>query len=430
MMIRRFSIAAVWVGVLLLGGSLAVRAVVAPAIVRFPLDTDETAHYTGHTTLFVDAKTLLPLAEPRMEPLSISRRVDTVSGSFAKAVVQEIVTVDAGSTRTVEKYQYVLDRRSMKMVNDPRQYAFGKRTAVMHAAGGYRITFAMGTKLHGSYLAYIPEADALVRLVPLRAPHYHGDAHVSVVDFSSRLEKPVAPYYLAHLEAMGLPMQVTAAQLEPLLRANGIDVNQALADVGPQLTPTESQLVSSTLSKSVPLRYFFIDNGTVSIEPKTGALIDVHAQEQGVAVKPDLSGASALQSLLDKYAAIPSVKSLSDGLAALAKRRPQVAETYVYSQTVASSLHAAAVARKDARMIDMVEVRLPLAMLVLGSGALACGLFGWRRTRRMLAAAEGPSASSAPPAAGPPGPPGPPTAPAPRTESSPEPRPDRTYEGV
>ena len=75
----------------------------------------------------------------------------------------------------------------------------------------------------------------------------------------------------------------------------------------------------------------------MSIEPTTGALIDVHSQQEGVAVQPDLSGVGALQPLLDKYAAIPSVKALSDGLAAMAARPPQLAQTFQYTQTPASS---------------------------------------------------------------------------------------------
>jgi ornithine carbamoyltransferase len=46
----------------------------------------------------------------------------------------------------------------------------------------------------------------------------------------------------------------------------------------------------------------------------------VHSKQEGVAVQPDLTGVGVLQPLLDKYAAIPSVKALSDGLAAMAAR--------------------------------------------------------------------------------------------------------------
>ena len=109
---------------------------------------------------------------------------------------------------------------------------------------------------------------------------------VTVIDFTSKMETPVAPYYRAHLEAMGLPMQVTVTQLQPQLPAAGIDVGQALADVLPRLTPDESTLLTATLAKPVPLQYFFFVDGLVSIEPKTGALIDVHASERAWRCSP------------------------------------------------------------------------------------------------------------------------------------------------
>ena len=390
----RWSIAAVCVGAFLLTGAVAFRSFATPALVRFPLDVDETAQYTGTALTYVNSATLLPLAQPKREPVRISRHVKVVSGTFSKAVIDETVTITTGGTTNVETYQYVIDRRSMQMVSDPRQYAFGDPKAIMHAAGAYRVNFAMGTNAKGSYLAYIPEADVVSRMRLVEGSHHHSDAPVAIIDFSSKRDAPVAPYYLAHLKAMGLPMEVSAAQLAPVLLADGIDVNQALADVGPRLQPAESALVTATLAKSVPLRYFFLSDGLVSIEPKTGALIDVHTQQQGVAVQPDLSGASVLQPLLDRYASIPSVKALSDGLAALAKRPPQVAQSYTYTQTVASSLAVTKVAQDQARMANLVEVRVPWTMAAVGLVLFALGLVGWRRARRKrtrAAAPDGPS---------------------------------------
>ena len=124
----------------------------------------------------------------------------------------------------------------------------------------------------------------------VEGPHHHAEGDTTVIDFATKLEAPVAPYYLAHLEALGLPMQITAAQIAPQLTAAGIDVNQALADVAPLLTADESALLAAALTAAIPLHYFFVVDGTVSIEPTTGALIDVHSQREGVAVQPDLSG--------------------------------------------------------------------------------------------------------------------------------------------
>jgi len=379
---RALRIAALSLGAALLIGSMAFRVVAVPALVRFPLNVDETTEYTGSAVSYMDQASLVPFAEPKRRPLHISRRVHVVSGTFSKAVIAETVTVKTGGTTNVERYQYVIDRRTMKMVSDPRQVAFGDPKAVMHAAGAFRVNFAMGTTANGRYLAYIPEEDAVSHLTLVEGVHSHGDAHIKVIDFASKRNGPVAPYYLEHLRKMGAPIQVTAAQLAPVLLADGIDVNRALAEVGPLLTSAESKLVSETLAKSVRLRYFFLSNGLISIEPRTGALIDVHTQQQGVAVQPDLTGASVLQPLFDKYAAIPSVKALSDGLAALAKRPPQVAESYRYTQTIPSSLAATRLAREHARTMNLVEVRIPGAMAVLGLLVLGGGLIGRRRTRR------------------------------------------------
>ncbi len=379
---RGWSIAAVVLGVVLLVGSGGFRLFAVPALVRFPLNIDETTHYTGTSTTFVDQATLLPLAVPKAEPLSLTRHVKVVSGNFGRAVIDENVSIAAGSTTSTESYRYVMNRRSMRVLDDPRSFAFGKPTATMHPNGAYRINFAPGTSIRGTYRSYIPEADASTPLVPVEGRHYHSDARIDVMDFTSKLEQPVAPYYRTHLEAMGLPMQVTVAQLQPQLAAAGVDVTKTLADVVPLLTPDESKLLAATLANPIPLEYFFLAEGRVSIEPKTGALVDVHAQREGVAVRPDLTGASALQPLLDKYASIPSVKALSNGLAAMGARAPQVAQDFRYRQTVPSSLGAAGKATSLGRRVDLATTWVPGVMAGLGLVLLVLGLVGWRRSRR------------------------------------------------
>jgi hypothetical protein len=179
-------------------------------------------------------------------------------------------------------------------------------------------------------------------------------------------------------------MQITATEITPQLTAAGIDVNQALADVSPLLTAAESALVADVLTAAIPLNYFFVVDGTVSIEPATGALIDVHSKQEGVAVQPDLSGVGKLQPLLDKYAAIPSVRALSDGLAAMADRPPQLAQTFAYTQTPASSLATADKAREQAHVMTLVTRWVPAAMTALGLLLFGLGLFGWLggRSRR------------------------------------------------
>ena len=46
------------------------RVAAVPALVRFPLDVNQTAHYTGTSITYIDQSTLLPLATPKREPLT------------------------------------------------------------------------------------------------------------------------------------------------------------------------------------------------------------------------------------------------------------------------------------------------------------------------------------------------------------------------
>ena len=379
------------IGALLVVAGMAVRWYVAPTLIRFPLNLNETAHYSGIATSYVDQATSLPLAQPLKQPLTLDRNVKVVSGSHSQAIVDESVTITVGTQTTHEQYRYTIDRRSMRLLAGPSSYAFGNPANVMHPAGDYRINWPLGTTASGHYPSYISEADVAVPLTLVRGKHFHTDAGVSVIDFGSKVTTPVAPYYVNYLKSQGLPTELTAAQLQPQLLAQGIDVAKALADVGPQLTPDESQVVANLLSNPVPLKYFYMLDGTISVEPRTGALVDVHSQVEGVAVQPDLSGTTALQALLDKYSSIPSVKAASDGLAKLAAAGPTLAENFQYAQTPASSRHLGNVAKHQIRLMDLLQLWLPLTLVVVGAGLLLAG--GWAGLRRRGGTGDQPDTS-------------------------------------
>jgi hypothetical protein len=379
---RRWSTIAICAGLVLLIGAAAFRVFAVPALVRFPLDADKTAHYRGVAVTYMDQQTLTPLATPKREPLTLDRHVKVVDGDFGHAVVQETITIRAGATTSVEHYRYVMDRRTMKFTGSAGNYAFDDLNATMHNGGSYRVNFAMGTQRDGTYYAFIPEADAKVPLQFVRGPHYSSAAGVDVVDFSSKLDTPVAPYYLEHLKAMGLPMEVSAAQLQPTLLAAGIDIAKALGAAAPYLTPAESATVAATLAKPVPLHYFFVVDGTISIEPKTGALVSVHSNAEGVAVQPDFSSANVLKPILDRYSALPAVKAAADGLSALSVREPQRAQILEYQQTPASVSEIAAVASDQGRMMDLATWWVPIGLAVLGGVLVALGVFMRRRAGR------------------------------------------------
>jgi hypothetical protein len=269
----------------------------------------------------------------------------------------------------------------MKLVNDPRQFAFGDPANTIHANNSLRINWPMGAVAQSGYQSYIVEADTTIPLTLVQGKHFHQNAGVSVIDFGSKSTHQVAPYYLAHLKAQGLPMQLTAAQITPQLEAAGVGITKALTDVAPHLTASEQQLLATTLSNPIPLKYFWVVDGTISVEPRTGALVSVHANHEGLAVQPDLSGAAPLNDLLAKYSTIPSVKAAADGLAKLAVQPPSVVEDFQYTQTPQSAAHLGSKARQQIRQLNLVQVQLPWAVGILGAALilLAVGLTVRRR---------------------------------------------------
>ena len=93
---------ALGVGAALVIGAVAFRSFVAPALVRFPLNVDETAQYRGTAITYADPKTGAPLSQPLRQPLTLDRRVRVVSGTATRAVVDE--TIQGPDPRTPEEF--------------------------------------------------------------------------------------------------------------------------------------------------------------------------------------------------------------------------------------------------------------------------------------------------------------------------------------
>jgi hypothetical protein len=349
--------------------------VAIPALVKFPTNIDTTVHYTGTFTTMVDAKTMLPLAQPQKVPMAVDREIKVVGHTASTVTVTEDVTTRIGTQAPqFQHMQYVMNRKTMEFVDSPETVAFSQSAGIGNPAGTYRVNFPMGTSSGGSYPSWTNETGSAVVLSNGSALHLHQDSGIKVVDFKWNTEGAVTPAYLDWLKANGNPTQITPTQMLAILNADGINVTQALNDVRPRLTPAEAATVQQVLQQPVKLNYRFFSAGTVSIEPKTGAEIFAHADTEGIKVSPDLSGASQLLPLLSKYSSIPSVKALADGLTKLAAQPPQVAAQYQYAQTPVSSAELGRDTRNQLRQMNLVEFRIPWGLGLLGLLLLLGGI--------------------------------------------------------
>ena len=245
------------VGVVLLVGSVAFRRGRGSGARALPAQhrRDHALHRNGDDVR--GSATLLPLATPKVEPLSLSRHVKVVDGDYGQAVVRETVTIKAGPTTSVEKYQYVMDRRSMKFVEGSAPVRVWDPSATIHAAGAYRINFAMGTNEDGKYLSYIPEADASVPLVLTEDRHHHSDANIEVWTSPARWTSRSRP--TTGLTSRRWPADAGDRGATPRTARRRRHQRRTPRSpmCAPADSPDESKLLADTLTKPMPLKYFF-----------------------------------------------------------------------------------------------------------------------------------------------------------------------------
>lgn len=391
--VRRWTSWSIGAGVVLVVLAVVFALVGIPALVRFPLTTDVTVHYTGHFDLYVNQSTLEPLATPTVLPMTVDRTVKVRSGGFSTAVVTEDDTIRPGPLTYHQDFQYVMNRRTMAFENSPQTEMFSQK-AKTDIAGSYRVNFPLGTTATGSYPVWNVETDKAAVVSHGKGPEtLPGVTGVKVIEFSSDITGPVSPYYHHWLVTNGFPDSISPAQLEPRLAADGVNVSQLLATLTPLLTPAQRTLVDQVLSSPVPLDYTYLYRGIVGIEPRTGAMVYVDTTAEGLKVAPSLSGVDRLRPLLSEYAAVPGVATLAHALDELAAAPPQKVVQYTWVQTRASSQHVANLANNQIRSMNLVDA-VPWVAGGLGVVLVVLGVVFRRRRRPAPAGRISPTATT------------------------------------
>jgi hypothetical protein len=360
-------------GVLLVVLAVVFALVGIPALVRLPLSTDQTAYYTGSFRLYVNQSTLQPLATPTVLPMTVSRQVKVLSGSFASAVLVERDVIRPGPLTYHQNFQYLINRRTLAFENGPQTQMFGQ-PAKVDIDGTYRVNFPFGTSPSGHYPVLNTETDKSQVVTGGRGPFsLRGVSGVQVVQFNSDITGPVSPYYQSWLVHNGFPGSITPAELQPRLQALGVNVPATLATLLPLLTPAQRALVSQVLSAPVPLEYTYFYRGIVDVEPRTGITVRVDTTAEGLKVAPSLAGVDRLRPLLQQHMNVPAAASLSNALDRLVAAGPQMAVDYNWIQTPASSQHLANLAESQIHKINLVDA-VPWVLGVIGAVLVALGL--------------------------------------------------------
>ncbi len=203
---------------------------------------------------------------------------------------------------------------------------------------------------------------------------------VTVYNFEGSFTgKEVASAYVSVLSAsLGLPEQVAFQQIEPQLTALGLDVNGLMAAVTSKLNAADLQTFNQALQKPIPMKYLWDMDMETSVEPKTGAPVDVYKDAESLSAEADLSVITPAFAVLANYAQDPVLGPILTKLqglqSQLANVEPQKIFDYSYEQTDASVQSAVDDAKTQSGKINVAKVYIPWALLIVGALILIIGL--------------------------------------------------------
>jgi len=374
------------IGVIAFVGSFIWRAVAVPALVRYPTDLDVTQQLEGTVSLYLDPQTYAPLTTPRQTPLTVSRHIQAQGNESSndRVVVKETIQLTSPGlfqTQTQEN-QYVMDRRKMVNLADPRAWAFTPDN-VVDRSGAYRLQFPFDTQSI-TYPVYKNEIGATYDANPANPPTGTAGGFSTKNFAASKEPTPITPAYFAALnKIVPLPTELGLDKLQPILAQAGFDINAELPQLLPSLSPDDVQTIAGLAAKPVQLQYFLAFEGNDAVEPYTGSIVDIAEVKETVSAKPIGDSVTTLTALLQKY---PNVPAAQRGLAAIAKLNAEPLTVFVneYHQTDASVAQIAKKVRDLHDQRKLAESTLPNAMLIGGIVLIVvgAGLILWPRRRR------------------------------------------------
>ncbi|MBC7231017.1 MAG: DUF3068 domain-containing protein [Actinobacteria bacterium] len=369
-------------GIVLILAAILWWAIAVNAMVKIPDDLDSTTKYEGEMTYYVNPATQEPLpeGEEMKMPMKVERRVVSMAEEYdsSTALIKEEVTVEVGGMKVPPgglQSVYALDRKSSENLDDDRAYDFKAGNRV-NRDGSYYPLLPFDTSKDETYKVWKGEIGEAGESEFLEEVEKFG---VTVYNFkgSAALEekKEVVP---AYLEINGLPSEVTFEALKPQLQALGVDVDGLLALAQRRLSPEDLQSLDAALQEKIPLKYYWTYDIETSVEPKTGAPVDLYKDAEAMYMEPDTSKLAGVFAILAKYANDPelgpALSQLMGLQSQLGESKPRKILEYSIAQTEETVKSAIDDAKDAVSKINLVKVYIPWALLIVGALLLIIGL--------------------------------------------------------
>ncbi len=300
------------IGVILIVAAILWWAIAVNLLVKFPSDVNVTPIYEGDVDVYQDLLTGQLVKQPTNFPLSIERHYESVSDEYdsSKAVVIESITqkieVPLAPVEEVDTSQYVIDRKTIENVDDPRSWAFQPRFPV-NRAGSFYLSFPMDLDKDKDYPIYENKVAGTYPMTKQTEEDEQDLEGLKVYLFEGALEPTkVTADYLEYVNSGSpgqYPTTLSFDGLKAMITADGVSLDPYLALLNATLTPEELAKLNEVISKPIDLTYKFYTGGKVAIEPKTGSIIRLYDVTEGFMVEPEAGALfETLQTLLSSFA--------------------------------------------------------------------------------------------------------------------------------
>jgi hypothetical protein len=142
------------------------------------------------------------------------------------------------------------------------------------------------------------------------------------------------------------------------------------------MQPQDLQALQKALQNPIPLKYYWTMEQELSVDPKTGAPVDVYKDAETLTMKVDAEALAGLQPILGKYVSDPRLGPAITQLVALQEKLGEARKIFSYEFASTQDTVKASVedAKDGAGKINLVKVYIPWALLIVGALILIVGL--------------------------------------------------------
>jgi Porin PorA len=378
-------------GIILILAAILWWAIAVNALVKLPDDMDIDVIYEGDATAYINPVTQQKL--PEGSEIKTKMQVELI-GTVDKAQTSsstlympgQVITRITGLPESVVDSAIILDRKTSENVKDDR--AFGWQYYYTDKQGNKQLQQGVFVDRAGNYFPLLPFDTSKDKTYPfwkeevnsgfdLEFVNEEEKDGVTVYNFKGTFDEREA--YAPYIQSLGLPTEISFDQIKPILVAAGFDVDGLVAVATQVMSPEDLQALSQIMQAKLPLKYLLSMDFEVSVEPKTGGLVDVYKDVETLSVSSDFSKlTSALAPIFAKYANDPTmgpVITKLQGLQAIIGEIPaEKALEYNLEQTDESVKQCISDAKKAAKAITLIKVYIPWVLLIVGALVLIIGL--------------------------------------------------------